>query len=315
MSHGTPRSLDELPRFYTEIRRGRPPTPELLADLERRYSAIGGTSPLTQRTAEQVAGIASALESLDPGRFVVASGTKFSSPRIEEAIDELARAGTKRVVGIVLTPQSSVASVGEYARRAREAAASVSVGKEPMEIHVVEHWHAASGFDRILAERVLRALSRIDPHSSGGIEVIFTAHSVPLRLIADGDPYARQVEETARAVANVAGIGRWRVAWQSAGRTSDEWLGPDVLEVIAGLAGSGTSGVLICPVGFVSDHLEILYDLDVEAAGVAEAAGLLYARTSSINDDPEFCRLAARVVKEASDSVFGATDTSPEPQG
>lgn len=313
MSHGTPRTLAELPAFYTEIRRGRPPTPELLADLERRYAAIGGASPLTQRTEAQVAGIAKALESLVPERFVVASGARFCSPRIEDAMSELARAGTRRVIGIVLTPQSSVASVGEYARRARDAAGAASAEGEPIDLEMVEHWHAAPGLDRILARRVLDSVSRIDPGRDGTVEVLFTAHSVPSRLIEQGDPYADQVTETAQAVANAAGIDRWRVAWQSAGRTDETWLGPDVLEVIASLGGSDVSGVVVCPVGFVSDHLEVLYDLDIEAARAAEQADLDFARTASLNDDPEFCELIARVVIDAARSgASSAWDSESE---
>jgi len=298
MSHGTPRSLDELPAFYTEIRRGHPPTPELLADLERRYVAIGGTSPLTERTAAQVAGITRWLDQLRPGRFDVASGAKFSSPRIEDAVSELVCKGVGRVIGVVLAPHSSVASVGEYARRAREAAGASRVATGgPLALEVVDHWYGAAGFVELLAERVRDALEQIEADAkSPDVEVIFTAHSVPARLVDEGDTYADQVRESAESVASSCGLERWSVAWQSAGRTGEDWLGPDVREVIGEFARTGGKGVVVCPIGFVSDHLEILYDLDIEAAAEAERFDIAFARTASLNDDTRFCEVVARVV-------------------
>jgi ferrochelatase len=308
MSHGTPRSLEELPRFYTEIRRGSPPTPELLADLERRYLAIGGVSPLTEVTAAQVAGITRSLEMLRPGRYVVASGTKFASPRIEDAVAELAEVGARRAIGIVLAPHSSVTSVGDYIRRARHAANSPGAsGNGPLALEVVDHWYEDRGLVLLLAERVREALSLIREAGTGATEVLFTAHSVPTRFIDEGDDYAEQVQESAGAVADAAGVDRWRVAWQSAGRTDETWLGPDVCEVISAIAGSGCAGVVLCPIGFVSDHLEVLYDLDIEAGGVAARAGLTFARTASLNDDARFCEVLARVVLAAdADTVTDA---------
>jgi ferrochelatase len=309
MSHGTPRSLDELPAFYTEIRRGHQPSAELLADLERRYLAIGGVSPLTERTAAQVAGLARSLETLRPGRFTVASGTKFAHPRIEDAVADLARAGARRAIGIVLTPHSSVVSVGEYVRRARQAAASAS-GDDmpPLQLEVVDHWYPAPGFVRLLADRVRNALSSVHDEDAGATEVLFTAHSVPARLSDEGDSYEEQVEESARMVADAAGLGHWGLAWQSAGRTNEPWLGPDVSEVIAAIPASGFTGVVVCPIGFVSDHLEVLYDIDIEAAEVAERAGLAFARTASLNDDAGFCEVLAHVVLDAHAAVASSTD-------
>ena len=315
MSHGTPRSLEELPAFYTEIRRGRPPTPELLGDLERRYLAIGGVSPLTGVTAAQVAGIARSLETIRPGRYTVASGTKFASPRIEEAVAELARVGARRAIGIVLAPHSSVASVGDYIRRARRAARSPGATADgPLQLAVVDHWYQDRDLVLLLAERVREALSSIREVAAGTTEVLFTAHSVPAHYIDEGDSYAEQVHESAEAVADAAGVARWRVAWQSAGRTEpgraeEAWLGPDVREVISALGGSGCTGVVLCPIGFVSDHLEVLYDLDVEAAGAAARAGLTFARTSSLNDDARFCEVLARVVTEADTGTDAVLDT------
>ena len=312
MAHGTPHSLDDLAAFYAEIRRGRPPSPEQLADLDARYRAIGGTSPLNERTAEQLAGIAAALEAAAPGRFVVAGGAKFADPRIEDAVAQLAATGVERIVGLVLTPHYSSASVGEYARRASEAAARARPGG--LAVTIIPNWHDAPGFASLLARRVRDALGRLatDAAAGAGAEpgaepaVVFTAHSIPARLVDGGDPYADQVHESAAAAAHAAGLTRWSVAWQSAGRTDDAWLEPDIRTVMADLARDGTTGVVVCPIGFVADHLEVLYDLDVEAAAVARRAGVAFARTDSLNDDPVFCAVLARVVTEASAAATGA---------
>jgi ferrochelatase len=300
MAHGTPHTLDELPAFYTEIRRGSPPPPELLADLERRYRTIGGTSPLNQRTSAQVDGIRLALEKRAPGRFAVEVGAKFASPRIADAVDVLGRVGVERLIGLVLTPHYSAASVGDYARRARGAAEALSPGEGgPLVLEMIDHWYSAPGFVTLMAERVGAALELLAPDARAGASVVFTAHSIPARLVDDGDPYAAQVLASATAIAESAGLARWSVAWQSAGRTAEAWLGPDVRDVIRAMPAVGASAVVVCPVGFVSDHLEVLYDLDIEARAVADEAGIAFARTASLNDDPEFCDVLAGVVLDA----------------
>jgi len=306
MSHGTPASPEDVEAFYTEIRRGSPPSPEQLADLEARYRAIGGVSPLAERTRDQVAGIARALEVMAPGRFVVAGGAKFAPPRIEDAVRQLADAGVGHIVGIVLAPHSARVSVGEYARRARAAVDALGYrlgdagGPRPRPtLAVVEHWHLAPGFTELLAGRVSAALGTLPAEVRGQAVVLFTAHSVPARFVEAGDPYADQVAETAEAVAADAMLERWDVCWQSAGRTADAWLGPDLLEVLRTLAAQGVPAVVVCPAGFVSDHLEILYDIDIEARAVASEAGVVLARTASLNADPRFCEMLARVVLAA----------------
>jgi protoporphyrin/coproporphyrin ferrochelatase len=297
MAHGTPHALEDLRAFYTEIRRGHPPSPEQLADLESRYRAIGGISPLNERTAGQLAGIRLALEARAPARFTVEAGAKFSDPRIENAVAVLASRGVQRLVGLVLTPHYSAVGVGEYARRARAAADEVG-----LRLTMIEHWHLASGFVAVTAARVRAALASLeerDLDAARDAVVVFTAHSIPARLVEEGDPYQAQVHETARAVAHAAGTGRWSVAWQSAGRTSDEWLGPDIRQEIGELGATGASAVVVCPIGFVSDHLEVLYDLDVEAKAAAHAAGIGFARTESLNDDPKFCDVVAKLIVDA----------------
>lgn len=314
MAHGTPARPEELAAFYTEIRRGSPPPDGLLAELAGRYRAIGGLSPLAARSEAQRAGVAAALERMEPGRWVVALGTKFARPRIAEAVDALVAAGCRRAVGVVLAPHSSTVSVGDYRRRAEEAASG------RLDLRVVDRWHLAPGLARALAERVRAAMARL-PATAGPPVVVCTAHSVPQRAVDAGDDYPDQVRATARAVlaelgvplvpgppaplvaggaghggAGGAGGGAVGVvAFQSAGRTAEPWVGPDLLDTVRRWAEAGANAVVVCPVGFVSDHLEILYDLDVEARQVAEAAGLAFARTDSFNDDPAFCAVVARV--------------------
>jgi ferrochelatase len=301
MAHGTPSTRQAIEPFYTTIRRGRPPTPELLDELVGRYDAIGGTSPLTELTRAQVDGVAAALDAEDPGRYVVRYGAKYVSPTIEEGMGELAGAGVDRVVGIVLTPHRSSLGSGEYIRRAEEAAAAASPA---LGFTAVASWHRTEGFAELLAERTRATLSSLPRDLNGKTAVFFTAHSLPQRVVAEGDPYPEQVSETAADIAALLDLDAvpdlsWGVAWQSAGRTADPWIGPDLLAEMRRVAGEGATSVMVCPVGFVSDHLEVLYDLDIEAHGLADSLGVTFARTPSLNDDPRFVGLLAGLVRQA----------------
>jgi ferrochelatase len=307
MAHGTPSERSGIEAFYTRIRRGRPPSAEQLADLLRRYDAIGGTSPLTARTAAQVSRITSELEDAEAGRFVVRFGAKHAEPTIEDAARELAGARVGRVIGVVLTPHRASMGSDEYLDRA-EAALS-STPESPPLVRVAQ-WYDASGFADLVAERVRAAIAELGPVDR--TTVLFTAHSLPQRVIAAGDPYPGQVEASALAAAAAAGLEAlgvsWQVAWQSAGRTPEPWLGPDVLDVIRRLGeqarSAGVRGaVVVCPIGFVADHLEVLYDVDVEARSAAESEGLAFARTASFNDDLRFCAVVAGAVRAAASSV------------
>jgi len=286
MSYGSPSGPEDLERYYTDIRRGRPPSPEQLDELRARYEAIGGISPLAERTRAQAAGVQRALDAAAPGRFRVWSGAKHSAPSIEDAVAEAA-AGADRLVALVLAPHYSALSVGEYMERAEAAAHGAGV-----EVRGVRSWHLEAGFVGALADRLTSALAPL----SGEAHTLFTAHSLPSRLVGMGDPYPDQLAETAAAVAARAGVSRWSVAWQSAARTPEPWLGPDVVEAIGAAADEGARAVVVCPAGFTSDHLEILYDLDVVAREAAEKRGLRFVRTASLNDDPALCQALARVI-------------------
>ncbi len=296
MAYGTPSSPGQVEAFYTDVRRGRAPSADQLADLVRRYEAIGGVSPLSRRTAEQVEGIQQQLELRLPGRYLCTLGNKHSEPRIENAIENLAGQGTRDLVGIVLAPHYSRGSVGEYVSRASERATDLG-----MSAAFVEHWHDHPVLVELLAERVIRALESLgtagtDARENNGLLLLVTAHSLPVRVVADGDPYAGQLRRTGELVASASGLRRWDVGWQSAGRTPEPWLGPDVLDRLRALPGEKVSAVVVCPAGFTSDHLEILYDLDIEASRVAAETGVAFARTASLNADPRMCAGLADLV-------------------
>ena len=291
MAYGTPRTPDEIAPYYTDIRRGRPPTPELLADLVSRYDAIGGISPLAARTEAQRAALQTALDAIAPDTYEVVLGLKHADPKIEAAVDDLASRGFTRIVGLVLAPHYSGYSIGQYLDRARAAA-------EPHGISVdgVESWAVEPAFVSFLADDLRRRLA----HMPANTKVLFTAHSLPQRIVEAGDRYPDELRATAEAVAAAAGLAswsQWAIAWQSAGRTPEPWLGPDILTVIDDLADSeNASGVIVCACGFVADHLEVLYDLDIEARRHAEAKGLAFDRTACVNDDAHIMAALARRV-------------------
>ena len=288
MAYGTPATPADVEAYYTHVRRGRPPTPEQLADLQRRYEAIGGTSPLMACTEAQRRGIERALASR--GSFAVELGMKHAAPFIEDGVERLIERGVKQVVGVVLAPHYSRLSIGEYEDRARAAAG------DRVAFAMVPSWYDSPAYLEALAERVEKALASLPART----EVVFTAHSLPARIVNEGDPYPDQLRWTAEAVAERAGVAHWRVGWQSAGRTPEPWIGPDILEVLDEVAaGDEADGVLVCAAGFTSDHLEILYDLDVDATARAGNLGLAFARTESLNDDPDFCDTVARVAARA----------------
>ena len=289
MAYGTASGPDDVEAYYTHIRRGSPPPPELLEELRRRYEAIGGRSPLMEITTAQMRALAVELERRWRRPVAPALGQKHAAPFVEDGVTALREAGVRRAVGIVLAPHYSSFSIEQYVARAQAAA-----GDGPS-FTFVEDWHLAAGYVEWVARAVGRALATLPADSDP--EVIFTAHSLPARIVAAGDPYAEQLAETAAAVADAAGLRSWTTAWQSAGRTGDEWLAPDVLDVMRARAHAGARAIVVCPCGFVSDHLEVLYDIDVDCAALAERLGIGFARTPSPNADPAFIAAVADVVE------------------
>ncbi len=293
MDYGTPASLDDVEAYYTHIRRGNPPTTEKLQELKDRYAAIGGVSPLTERTRAQINGLEQVLNKQnDHIQFKAYSGKKHVYPFIADAVEQMVVDGIEEAVGIVLAPHYSTMSVGTYNKYAYEAAEKFGLKK----LTLVNQWHLEPEFIDALVSRMKEALSKFPEVSSNEINVLFTAHSLPQRILQMNDPYPEQLLETSRAIADKFGITNWDFAWQSAGQTADPWLGPDILEVLPTLQEQDVRAVVISPIGFVSDHLEVLYDIDIEAQSMAKELGIHLERTESLNDDPQFLRALANVV-------------------
>jgi ferrochelatase len=275
MAYGSPERAEDIRPYLEDIREGRPVSDEAVAELTERYRRIGGRSPLDEITERQRAALERELA------LPVYVGMKHWRPRIGEAVRAAQARGAERLVGLVLAPHYSALSVAGYRERL-EAALDGRV-----ELRFVESWHDHEPFLDVLAQRVRGT----DAH------VIFTAHSLPERIVAMGDPYRDQLLATSRAVAERAGIERWSFAFQSESPTGEPWLGPDILEELEALHARGVEKVLVAPVGFVSDHLEILWDLDVEARERAAELGLELDRIESLNDDPAFIRALAELVR------------------
>lgn len=297
MDYGSPADPVAIAAYYTHIRNGRMPTTSELSRLARRYAAIGGVSPLREITRAQADGIQRSLDARAPGRYRVYHGSKHAPPFIEDAVGRMRSEGIGRGVGLVLAPHYSRLSVGEYIERARRAAAG------DIDFTFVESWHLAEGYINFLDDEVTEALARMPEDLQPGTYVLFTAHSLPARIVDEGDPYPRQVRETAEAVADRIDLPRWSTAWQSAGATPEQWLGPDVLDVMREFAGEDSvDAVIVCACGFVADHLEVLYDLDIEARRVANEVAIAFDRTAMPNNDPRFTETLANVVLDAAPS-------------
>ena len=305
MAYGSPDRLDQVEAYYTDIRRGNPPTPELLEELVGRYRAIGGGSPLSRIVEAQRA--APEAELAARGRPLrVYAGMRHIEPRIGRIVEGMAADGVERFAAIALAPQKSSNAAG-YGRAVDAALAGLGEGS-PLVIGV-DSWHDQPRFIEALAATTREALARFpDPTR---VRVMFTAHSLPARVVAEGDPYPDQLAETAALVARKLGLSEYAFAFQSAGRTGEAWLGPDILEEIRRLAGTGVTELVVRPVGFVADHLEVLYDIDIEAQAAAREVGIRLERARSMNDDPTFVAgladVALAALSEAQHEPAGAS--------
>ena len=286
MAYGSPDRIADVPAYYADIRGGRPIAPERLEELVERYRALGieDSNPLNEITEETRARLEQELGA------PVFTGMRHWTPRIAEAVEQAVATGAGLVVGLVLAPHYSAMSIGAYRRQLEDALDGRA------ELAFVERWGAEPGFVELLAERVRGA----DAH------VVFTAHSLPERILAEGDPYRDELLETGRLVAEAAGVADWSFSFQSASPTGEPWLGPDILDHLDELAARGVRDVLVCPVGFVSDHLEIRWDLDTVATERARELGLRLRRIELPNADRAFVRVLAGLVRRAA-SVPSAT--------
>lgn len=290
MAYGTPQNLNQVEAYYTHIRHGSTPSRELLDELIGRYEAIGGVSPLNAITQAQAEGVENLLNQ-GGKNYRVYLGMKHVSPFIEEAVAKMAEDGIAEAVSLVLAPHFSTMSVGAYQKSALDA---VAAHGNP-QLFPVRSWHLHPRFLELLANRVQEGLSTFSDPSQ--VMVVFTAHSLPERILAQHDPYPEQVKETGEAVAAKLGLPHYMFGWQSAGRTEEKWLGPDILTILRDLHHAGRKQVLVCPVGFVSDHLEVLYDLDIEARKLAHELSITFERTQSLNTDVRFLETLAEVVR------------------
>lgn len=276
MAYGSPERAEDIPAYFADIRGGRPVRPEAVAELAERYRRIGG-SPLNEITEAQRTALERELG------LPVFIGMKHWEPWIADAVEHALANGAERLVGLVLAPHYSRLSIGGYRERLEQALAGRA------ELVFMESWHDHDPYLDVLADRVRGT----EAH------VVFTAHSLPERILAEGDPYRDQLLETSRLVAGRAGIERWSFAFQSESPTGEPWLGPDILVELEDLHAAGVRDVLVAPVGFVCDHLEILWDLDVAAREKAEELGLELDRIESLNADPAFVRGLAELVRKA----------------
>jgi len=307
MAYGAPDRLEDVAPFLLDVRGGRETPAELVEEVAGRYAAIGGGSPLLGVTRAQANALQARLNG-DPGSPAarVLVGMRHWQPRIAEAVAELAAAGCRRLVAIPLAPHVSRMSVGAYVDVLEGALDEVSDGPpgRPFEaVHRVEGFHDHPLFLDAWADRLRSALGRIAaaPEALDGLEVLFTAHSLPTSILADGDPYPEQLAETARQITERPGVPRvsWRLCYQSAGARAVPWLGPAIGDVLKELAAAGRRRVLVVPIGFVSDHVEVLYDLDLEAREQAARLGLELERAESLNTSPRFIDALADLVRTA----------------
>jgi ferrochelatase len=296
MAYGTPDSLEAVEPYYTHIRGGRPPAPHLLEELRERYRLVGGSTPLLEITEATRAALQDQLAQY--GTYRVFLGMKHWHPYIEEGVKAMNEAGIRRAVGLVLAPhysRMSIAGYYDYIRKAQEALGT------SIEILPIESWHLHPPYLQAVADRVQAQLTTFP--SDEAVTVIFTAHSLPERILADGDPYADQLRETSEALASMLQLRHWTFSFQSAGRTPDPWLGPDIVDTVHRLADEGVKAILVAPIGFVSDHLEILYDIDYEAQAAARERGIRLKRTESLNASPDFVAGLADLVRERAGEV------------
>jgi protoporphyrin/coproporphyrin ferrochelatase len=282
MAYGSPNTLDEVGSYLSEIRGGRASTAEDVERLKERYRQVGGRTPLLEITNSQAQELEKKLRKEELADRVYV-GMKHWHPFIQDTVREIVQNSADSIVGVALTPHYSKMSIGGYEEAVRR---SLAKHNSAIAFLMVKDWHTEPSLIKALANRVRTGLNKLDKPAQA--TVLFTAHSLPKRAVAPGDPYQSQLLETSELVAESSGVGAWEFAFQSAGEPRDAWLGPQIREQIASIHNRGFKEILVCPVGFVSDHLEILYDLDIEAKRHAASFGMRLERTISLNSDPEF---------------------------
>ncbi|HEU4565076.1 MAG TPA: ferrochelatase [Gemmatimonadaceae bacterium] len=299
MAYGTPERLEDVGDYFTHIRGGRRPSDEAVEHLRERYERVGGGTPLldiTRRVAERLRDAFAAEGEARP----VYMGMKHWHPYISDVVRRMAADGVERVTAIALAPHYSRMSIGGYRKALEEANAALA---RPMELRVVERWGMHPAFLDMMAGLVRAGLEQFPAAERASVLTVFSAHSLPERIREWGDPYERELHESSAAVAERVGLPAWRFAWQSAGGTGEPWIGPDILDYLETLHGEGVRSVLQVPIGFVSDHLEVLYDIDLEAKQKAAELGMTLHRTALPNDSAPLIETLAAVAREAEAGV------------
>jgi protoporphyrin/coproporphyrin ferrochelatase len=298
MTYGSPATLDDIPVYLKNVYGGRSASPEVIAEFRRRYDLIGG-SPLLRITREQAAALQAELnaEGADDTSYHVVAGMRFAPPFVADVVPEVAN-GAQQLVGIIMSPQYSPIIMGGYVRTLTDAVQALQ--RDDLKLSIAEDWHLQPYFLQALAQRVQQALDHFPPDVRERVPVLLTAHSMPKRVVEKEPDYIDSLKETAAAVARLVGLPdeRWMFCYQSAGHTPEEWLKPDFADIMPQLQQAGHTHVLIAPVQFLADHLEILYDIEIGARQQAEAHGITFARIESLNTSPLFIKALAAVVKE-----------------
>jgi ferrochelatase len=300
MAYGGPNSLDEVPGYLADIRTGRTTPANVLQDITHNYRQIGGSSPLLQRTREQIAALERMLSKRFPEKFRIYLGMRHWAPRIEETVAQMIDDNISRAVAIVLAPHFSNLSVAKYQKKIQ---AGLEMYRGEIQFSLVDHYHNHPKLIAAFADRLDKTLRTWPAGERDLVHIVLTAHSLPVRILGQGDPYPTQLQETARLVTDACGLAddRWSWSYQSAGRSAEPWLGPPLDEHLQALAQRGVKNVLVMPIGFVSDHVEIQFDIDIQAQAVARECGLLLKRPSALNDDFLFIEALADVVAQAAE--------------
>jgi ferrochelatase len=296
LAYGTPESLDDVEPYFTHIRGGRKPSSEAVANLRERYRLVGGRTPLKDLTFATADKLQARLDAEAPGRYRVYVGMKHWHPFIAETMPRIAADGVRDVVALVLAPHYSRMSVGGYRRYVDEANATL---EQPLQITFIERWHDHPGFRRLIADRIVAARAELPPDLHDQALVLFSAHSLPERILSWNDPYPDELRESAAGIAGLLGLTDWRLCYQSAGMTGEPWLGPDILDYLEELHSEGVRAVISAPFGFVADHLEVLWDIDREAQDKAAELGMELRRIRMPNADDEFVDVLVSLVRDA----------------
>jgi ferrochelatase len=295
MAYGTPETLDDVRAYLTHIRHGHEPSDAAVKDLERRYRLIGGPSPLYRTTVDQMKALVRRLNA-SGGRYRGYLGMKHWYPHVPDAVRRMATDGIEEAVAITLAPHYSTMSIAQYLDYVREGLDGLD---RPLRILCIKSYHSEPLFIDALEEKLREGMGRVPDELREGIPVIFTAHSLPEKILRENDPYREQLLETSRLVAERFGSLDWRLAFTSKGRTRERWLGPSLAEALAEVAAEGHRAALACTVGFVSEHLETLYDFDVEAKRDAEERGLAFYRAPALGTSEKFIAALAEIVRKA----------------